>query len=282
MRHSLSEDFKRTYLRVSHHKSFVLGSYITFFLIAVSIASLFYTPYDPMQMNPSERFSPPQLSHPFGTDNFGRDLFSRCLSGGSIALKVGGISTLISAGFGILIGLIAGMGNIYLDEIIMRLIDGLFAFPALIFAIAIVSVLGADITYAMIAIGIVRIPVFARQVRNDVLLLKNLGFIRSAKSMGISKFQLAVKHYLPNILAPLTVLVSSNFAFSILSEAGLSYLGLGTQPPYPSWGRLLMESQIFMDKAPWLAIFPGIMIGMFVLGFTLLGDGLRDIANPRY
>ncbi len=267
---------------LKHRASLKWGLFITLLIIVFSVLSLVYTPHDPYKMNIASRYQAPSFSHPFGTDEYGRDLFSRCMVGGWIALKVGTISTLISLFGGLLLGFISGMSNKVVDEILMRFMDGLFAFPAIIFAIAIVSVFGADITNAMIAIGIVRIPIFARQVRNETLSLKNRFFIIASRSIGTRVPVMIWKHFLPHISASITVLITANFAFAILSEAGLSYIGLGTQPPLPSWGRLLMESQNYMDKAPWLAIFPGIMMALTVLGFTLLGNGLRDFSDPRY
>jgi len=279
---SKAEVFRRTYNRIHHHKSLKIGLILSILVLSITITSLFFTPFDPYKMSLRDRFSSPTITHIFGTDEYGRDLFSRCMIGTRIALTVGTISTSIALTFGLIIGILAGTGVNIVDEILMRIMDGLFAFPALIFAIAIVSVFGTNIYNAMIAIGIVRIPVFARMVRNQVKTINNREFITAANSMGISYFRKIFQYYLPNIWAPISVLVSSNYAFAILSEAGLSYIGLGTQPPDPSLGRLLMESQKYMEKAPWLSIFPGLIIAVIVLGFSLLSDGLNDISNPRY
>ncbi len=279
---SKAEVFRRTYTRINHHKSLKIGLFLSLLVFCIAVTSLFYTPYDPYKMNLRDRFSAPGETHIFGTDEYGRDLFSRCMIGLRIAVTVGLISTSIALGFGLLIGLSAGMGFGWVDEILMRIMDGLYAFPALIFAIAIVSVFGTNIYNAMIAIGIVRVPIFARMIRNQVISLKKREFITAANSLGVSVISKIFRHYLPNIWAPVSVLISSNFAFAILSEAGLSYIGLGTQPPVPSLGRLLMESQKYMEKAPWLAIFPGLIIALIVLGFSLLSDGLNDISDPKY
>ncbi len=274
--------FQLSHFRTRHHASFIGGLIIILFVVFLSILSFWYTPYDAYKMDIRSRFLSPSISHPFGTDEYGRDLFSRCMVGGQIALQVGIISTVIALFGGLVVGFLSGMSNKVVDEILMRLMDGLFAFPAIVFAIAIVSVFGADIVNAMIAIGIVRIPIFARQVRNETISLKHRFFVIASQSIGTRLPVMIWKHFLPHIGASLTVLVTTNFAFAILSEAGLSYIGLGTQPPFPSWGRLLMESQNYMDRAPWLAIFPGIMMALTVLGFTLLGNGLRDFSDPRY
>jgi peptide/nickel transport system permease protein len=277
-----AEEFRRAYLKMSHHRSFMVGTILLTVLVAITVVSLFFTPFDPYRMNPKERFTPPSWQHVFGTDEYGRDYFSRCLIGSQNALSVGLIATLISLGFGVVCGLIAGLSGKWVDEITMRFMDGLYAFPGIIFAIAVISVLGPNSINAILAIGFTRVPIFARETRNYALNIKVKDFAVAAKALGVSNIRQALFYYLPNIFAPLSVLTSANFAFAILSEAGLSYLGLGTQPPFPSWGRLLMESQRYMTKAPWLAVFPGIMIAWTVLSFTLLSDGLRDISDPKY
>ncbi|HPE68040.1 MAG TPA: ABC transporter permease [Thermotogota bacterium] len=280
-RHSRAEDFRRATLRVTHHKSLVGGIVVLTILLGMALLSLLFTPYDPYAIDARARFSPPSWAHWFGTDEYGRDLFSRCMVGSRIALGVGLVSTLIAFGGGLFLGFLAGMGVRWVDELVMRTMDGLYAFPALLFAIAIVSVLGPNIFHAMVAIGVVRIPIFARQVRNSTISLKKREFVYSAKALGVGPVRIALVHLFPNLFSPLSVLVSANFAFAILSEAGLSYIGLGTQPPVPSWGRLLLESQRFFERAPWLVLFPGIMIALLVLGFSLLGDGLRDLLDPK-
>src|SRR6056297_1034183 len=273
---------QRSRFKARHHGSFLSGLIISLVVVFLAVLSVWYTPYDAYQMDVRSRFLSPSLSHPFGTDEYGRDLFSRCMVGGRIALQVGIISTVISLFGGLVLGFVSGLSHKVVDEILMRFMDGLFAFPAIVFAIAVVSVFGADIVNAMIAIGIVRIPIFARQVRNETISLKQRFFVIASRSIGTRVPVMIWKHFLPHINASLTVLITTNFAFAILSEAGLSYIGLGTQPPFPSWGRLLMESQNYMDRAPWLAVFPGIMMALTVLGFTLLGNGLRDFSDPRY
>lgn len=275
-------ELRRFYRKFSHHKSLVTGMILLLILLSLSVMSMVYTPYNPYTMHAAQRFSPPSFAHPFGTDEFGRDYFSRCVVGGQSAFLVGLIATALSMGIGVLLGFIAGLGWRWLDELIMRLMDGVFAFPGILFAIAIVSVLGPNVIHAILAIGIARIPMFARETRNSVRSVRIKDYITSAKSLGVSSIKLSLFYFLPNILAPLLVLTSTNFAYAVLSEASLSYLGLGTQPPFPSWGRLLMESQRFLTRAPWLALFPGLMIALMVLAFTLLSDGLRDIADPKF
>ncbi|HOD92073.1 MAG TPA: ABC transporter permease [Thermotogota bacterium] len=276
-----SEELRRTFRKIRRHHGFIVGFLLLFSLCLLTATSLLFTPHDPYKMNPKASFQPPSWNHPFGTDDFGRDTFSRCMVGSQTALLVGLVSTSISLGFGLLLGLLAGLSSKWVDEIIMRLMDGLYAFPAILFAIALISVLGSDVKNATIAIGIARIPIFAREVRNSVRQVRIKNFAVAARAMGVSYPRQILFYYLPSILAPLTVLTSSSFAYTILSESGLSYLGLGSQPPFPSWGRLLMESQRFLTRAPWLSVFPGIMIAWAVLAFTLLGDGLRDIADPK-
>lgn len=271
----------RWFGKALRNKGFLVGLALICIVFGLGIASLFATPYDVYEMDFTRRFLSPNLSHWFGTDEFGRDLFSRCMVGARVALLVGAISTGIALLFGIILGFSAGLGRRWIDESIMRLMDGLYAFPAILFAIGILAVMGPNIYHAMIGIGIVRIPIFARQIRSGTHAIKQRDFIKASRAMGIKPVRIALVHILPNTLSSILVLISSNFAFAILSEAGLSYIGLGTQPPMPSWGRMLLESQRFLERAPWLSFFPGMMIAMTVLGFTLLGDGLRDLLDPN-
>ncbi len=273
--------FRRWVRKAIRHQGLMIGLILTSLVISLGIISLVVTPHDSYQMDFSQRLVGPNPQHWFGTDDFGRDLFSRCMIGARVALLVGVISTGIALVAGLLLGFVAGLGSRWVDEIIMRMMDGLYAFPALLFAIGILAVWGPNIYHAMIGIGIVRIPIFARQIRSSTRSVKEREFVKAAYALGIHPLKISVVHILPNILSSILVLVSSNFAFAILSEAGLSYIGLGTQPPMPSWGRMLLESQRFIERAPWLSFFPGMMIAITVLGFTLLGDGLRDLLDPN-
>jgi peptide/nickel transport system permease protein len=227
------------------------------------------------------RFSGPTLAHPLGTDDFGRDILSRIMYGARVSLQVGIIAVGIAATTGTLLGLVAGYSGRVADEVIMRAMDILFAFPAILLAIAILAALGKGVTNAMIAIGVVYIPIFARIARGAVLSVRGEEFVDAARAIGASHRRILFRHIFPNCTAPLIVEVSLSLAFAILAEAALSFFGLGTQPPDPSWGRMLSEGRAYFRQSPWLGIFPGIAIMLAVMGFNFLGDGLRDALDPR-
>lgn len=247
----------------------------------MALLSLLYTPYDPQSMNIEGRVSPPSLTHPLGTDEYGRDILSRIMVGGVTAVGVGLVAVSIGLVLGVLVGALAGFYGGGIDEILMRIMDGMYSFPPLLFAIMVVSVLGPGVFNTMIAIGIVNIPIFARITRAEFLRLKEMEFIEAAEALGVNPLTIIIRHLLPNALAPIIVQGTVSFATAIISEASLSYLGLGTQPPYPSWGRMLREAQNFMSRAPWMSVAPGLFIALTVLGFNLLGDGLRDLLDPK-
>ena len=248
------------------------------------VAALFgqrLTPHPPNAVNVMERLQPPSATYWFGTDELGRDVFSRVLVAARVSLQVGFIAVGISLSAGVLLGLLAGFYGRWIDDAIMRMTDMLFAFPAILLAIAILAVLGPGIANAMIAIGIVYTPIFARITRGSVLSVREQVFVRAARSIGASDFRLLRVHILPNVLAPIIVQASISLAFAILSEAALSFLGLGVQPPAPSWGRMLAEGRGFINTAWWMGFFPGLAIFVTVLSFNLLGDALRDALHPR-
>jgi peptide/nickel transport system permease protein len=223
----------------------------------------------------------PSWAHPFGTDELGRDTLARVLHGAQVSLQVGAISVGIAFAAGLVIGLLSGYYRGIVDALLMRLVDMMFALPALVLAIVIAGLLGPTRTNAMIAIGIVITPAFARVVRGAVLEVMGYPFIESGRALGASGFRIMLRHLLPNIGAPLIVLVTTYLGTAILSEAALSFLGLGTQPPEASWGGMLNTGRAYVDLYPWLSIFPGAAIMLVVLGFNFLGDGLRDILDPR-
>ncbi|MCP4401918.1 MAG: ABC transporter permease [bacterium] len=238
--------------------------------------------FPPDQMNYGERMQGPSIQHPFGTDFFGRDIFSRTLYGTRIAFLVGFLSVSFAVVPGLLLGLLAGYKQNWIDLLIMHIMDGLLSFPALLLAIAVISVLGPGHIQATISIGIIFLPAFTRLIRGQVLAIRYEEYVQAAVALGASDWRIIFKHILPNIMGPLIVQTTVSFANAILIEAGLSFLGLGTQPPLPSWGAMLQEAKSFMELQPWAAILPGLAIAFSVMGFNLFGDGLRDWIDPRF
>jgi peptide/nickel transport system permease protein len=268
--------------RALRHSSFVVGLLITLLVITTGITSFFWTPYDPGVMRIMNRLRPPSDLHWLGTDQFGRDVLSMLMVGARNALFVGIVAVGIGVTIGVSLGMIAAHGEgSLLDELIMRACDFTFAFPAVLTAILILTFLGPGVVNAIVAIGIFNIPVFARVARGAALQVMARDFIRAARAAGRTGFGIILRHILPNIAGLIIVQGSVQFALAILAEAGLSYLGIGTQPPNPSWGRMLNDAQTFLAQAPLLAIFPGLAIAFSVLGFNLLGDGLRDLIDPK-
>ena len=268
---------KRFFSNLNFTFGFILSAVIVF----AAVLSLVWTPFDANKMNARERLQSPSWTHPLGTDQYGRDTLSRVMTGAVNSIIVGLMTVAIGLSIGVLLGLTAAGFGKFADEAIMRFSDLLFGFPAVLTAILITSVLGASMINAMLAIGIFYIPVFARLTRAVAMSVWQREFIEAARAAGISEWAITWRHVLPNILSPLLIQGTIQFAVAILAEAGLSYLGLGTQPPYASWGRMLNEAQTFMSLSPWMAIFPGVAIAWAVLGFNLLGDGLRDMLDPK-
>ncbi len=271
-------EFTRRALR---HRLFVLGGTIILLLGVVALFGRQLAPYDPTGMDFGARFAPPSLAHLFGTDDFGRDVFSRILYGAAVSFRVAFIAVTISATTGVFLGAVAGFYGRWLDEIVMRLMDVLFAFPAVLLAITVMAILGRGVENAMIAIAIVYIPIFARVARGAVISVRGREFVTAARALGQNNTTIIFKHILPNALGPVIVQTSLSLAFAILAEAALSFFGLGTQPPDPSWGRMLSEGRAFLRQAWWMGVFPGLAIMLAVMGFNFVGDGLRDLLDPR-
>jgi peptide/nickel transport system permease protein len=267
--------------RLFRNINFTIGFLITLAIVLTALLSMGYTPYDPNRMNLSERFQTPNRNNWLGTDQYGRDILSRVMKGAVNSMIVGLVAVSIGIGFGILLGSMAAFYRRWVDESIMRISDVLYGFPAVLSAILITSILGPGVVKSMIAIGIFNIPIFARLTRATSLSIWERDYVASAIAIGRSDVGIVWKYILPNILSPLVVQGTIQFAVAILAEAGLSYLGLGTQPPHASWGRMLQEAQTFMGTSAWMAIFPGCAIALAVLGFNLLGDGLRDMLDPK-
>ncbi len=267
--------------RINKNYIFLLGIGIVFLYILISIFAPYITKYTPDEMNPDNMLMPPNTKYIFGTDQFGRDIFTRIVYGTRVSFLVSTSSVAISILFGVTIGLISGFFGGWIDNLLMRVMDVIFTFPAMLLAIFIMAVLGETVLNVIIAIGIIYTPQFARVTRASVLSIKNMDYIQAAIALGISQFKIITKHILRNILASVIVQTSLTLSLAILLESALSFLGLGVQPPAPSWGNMLNKSREFMIIAPWTAIFPGFAIVLLVLGFNLLGDGLRDILDPK-
>ncbi len=258
----------------------IAGAIIVGFNILVAIFGSYVWSVDPNDLV-AIRLQSPSWAHPMGTDELGRDTLARIVHGAQVSLQVGIISVSIAFGLGVTLGLLAGFFGGWLDGLLMRFVDLMFALPGLVLAIVIAGMLGPNRRNAMIAIGIVIAPAFARVVRGAVLEVMGFPFVESTRALGSSHVRVMARHVIPNIAAPLIVLVTVYLSTAILSEAALSFLGLGTQPPEASWGGMLNSARSYLDIAPWLSIFPGLAIMVVVLGFNFLGDGLRDILDPR-
>ena len=267
--------------RFFSNKNFTVGFILTSIVVIAALVSLVWTPYDGNRMNARVRLQGPSIQHPLGTDQYGRDTLSRVMVGAVNSIIVGLVTVAIGLSVGVFLGLASAYYGRWVDESIMRFSDLLFGFPAVLSAILITSILGPSMINAMLAIGIFYIPIFARLTRAVSITIWEREFISAARASGVSESAITWRHVLPNILSPLLIQGTIQFAVAILAEAGLSYLGLGTQPPHASWGRMLNEAQTYMSLAPWMAIFPGLAIAWAVLGINLLGDGLRDTLDPK-
>lgn len=260
----------------------LLGMGVVLALAVVALLAPLIAPYGPNDQNYGELLQPPGAGHWMGTDELGRDVLSRVLYGARISLLAGAISVAVALGFGLPIGLCSGYYRGFLDEVIvMRLTDAMQAFPFLILALALAAALGPGFINAMVAVGIGFTPGFIRVVRAQVLAQREQDYVQAARAMGATDLRIMFLHILPNSLAPILVQASLAMAAAVIFEAGLSYLGLGTQPPTPSWGSMLKIAQGYLVQASWMAVWPGVAIFIAVMGFNLLGDGIRDMMDPR-
>ncbi|MBO0829059.1 MAG: ABC transporter permease [Streptosporangiales bacterium] len=261
--------------------SLVVGAVIVGLLIVMALLSFVWTPHDPTLVDASARLRNPSAEYWFGTDKFGRDVFSQIMVGSQTALFVGVAAVGVAALVGVPLGIVAGMGPRWVGEALMRFNDLLLAFPALLLAIMFAAVYGGSTLVAMIAIGIASIPNFARLVRSGTLQVMRTEYVLAARAAGRHPFGIGLRHVLPNVSGLVVVQASVGFAIAVLAEAALSFLGFGTPPPTPTWGRMLQSSQELLWEAPRLAVFPGVAIAVAVLGFNMLGDGLRDYLDPK-
>ncbi|WP_156180073.1 ABC transporter permease [Bradyrhizobium sp. LTSPM299] len=263
------------------HRSFVLGAVLSLLVLGAALLSLVWTPWSAYDIDVAAKLRPPSAAHWLGTDVLGRDIVSLLLVGARATIMVGIIAVGIGLTFGVCLGLVASARKGWTEELIMRLSDFTFAFPAVLSAIMLAAVVGPGMVTSIIAIGIFQIPTFIRVTRGSANAIWAREFILAARAAGKGKFRITIEHVLPNILSILIVQATIQFALAILAEAALSYLGLGTQPPQPSWGRMLNDAQTLLFQSPMLAVYPGVAIAIAVLGLNLLGDGLRDLFDPR-
>ena len=267
--------------RARASKSFVIGGALTLWLIAVALLSLLWTPYPPADISIPDKLQGPSTAHWLGTDSLGRDTVSQLLVGSQNSIVVGVVAVGIGLVIGVALGSLAAARGGWVDEAVMRASDFTFAFPALLSAVMLTAIYGPGLLMSIVAIGIFNIPVFARITRGAALSVWARDYVTAARACGKGPLAITLDHILPNIASLLIVQATISFATAILAEAALSYLGLGTQPPKPSWGRMLSEAQTLMFQAPMLAVYPGLAIMASVLGLNLLGDGLRDLLDPR-
>lgn len=265
----------------SRHRSGMVGLFIILIMIGIALLAPVLAPYDPLEMHAEDRFHPPSPTYPLGTDEFGRDILSRILYGARIAFGVGLTSVGIATLIGVTTGLIAGYAEGTFDAVVMRFFDALLAFPAILLAIIILAVLGPGSFNAILAIAIVSIPAFARLARANVLAEKNKDYVDAAKAIGSKPTRIVFRNIFPNTVSTILVLITISVASAVLLESALSFLGLGTPLPAPSWGSMLSIGRGYLYLAPWYGIFPGLAIAFLVMGFYLLGDGLRDALDPR-
>jgi peptide/nickel transport system permease protein len=267
--------------RARRHPSFVVGGLLTAALALAAFVSLFWSPYPPAEIDIPNKLLAPGAAHWFGTDSLGRDIASQLLVGAQASIVVGVLAVLIGFSFGTALGLVASARRGWVEEGVMRLSDFTFAFPALLTAILLGAIYGPGLVTGIVAIGLFNVPVFARVTRGAANAIWAREYVLAARAAGKGRWQITVDHVLPNIASALIVQATNQFATAILAEAALSYLGLGTQPPTPSWGRMLNEAQTQMFQAPMLAVYPGVAIALAVLGLNLMGDGLRDLLDPK-
>ncbi|MDZ4767179.1 MAG: ABC transporter permease [Chloroflexota bacterium] len=272
---------RRLLRRFSRSANVLIGASVLLFMIVLGVSAPILTSYNPEQMTAALRLRPPDAEHLFGTDDFGRDVFTRIAYGARLSLLVGVISVSIASTIGVTLGIVAGYFGGWIDALIMRLIDVMLAFPGILLALVIVSILGRSLTNVMIAVGISSIPAYARMARGTTLALKSVDYITAARAIGAPTARMMRLHILPNITAPLIIVATNGVAGAIIAGAALSFLGLGAQPPTPEWGIMLAEGRVYLRNAWWVTTFPGLAIMVTVMAINLMGDGLRDILDPR-
>ena len=272
---------KTAFGRLLRYRSAQIGLVLVLGYAIVALFASVLAPYSPLEQHAKDRLQSPSATYWLGTDEFGRDILSRLMHGATNSLRVAVLSVAFACAVGTALGLIGGYTGGLIDNVIMRVMDLFFAFPAILLALTIVAALGPGAGNTILAIAVVYTPIFARVARGPVLSLKQMEFVEAARATGDRSPRILLRHILPNAVAPIIVQISLALSWAMLTEAGLSFLGLGTIPPAPSWGSMLSDSRKMMEIAPWMAVFPGLAIMLGVLGFNLLGDGLRDALDPR-
>jgi peptide/nickel transport system permease protein len=271
---------RREFRRLRSNRLALIGTALTVLIVVVALLADHISPYDPTALNARHRLEAPSTAFRFGTDRLGRDILSRVVFGARASLGIAATSVIASLVLGSGLGLLAGYFGGALDLVIGRIMDILFSFPALLLAIAIAAMLGPGVGNAALAIAVVYTPLFARVIRGPVISERHRDYVQAARVIGASHPAIIYRHILPNVVSPIVIQASAALSAAILIEAALSYVGLGTQPPQPSWGTMLSEGRTFLETAPWMSIFPGLAIALTVLAFNLLGDGLRDAFDP--
>ena len=267
--------------KISSNKMLIIGGIVVIFFLFMAFFAPLITQYSPTKMNFRAKFAPPSAEHLMGTDHFGRDTYTRIVYGARVSFQVGLVAVSIGLIGGLIFGAVAGFVGGIADDILMRMMDALLAFPPLLLAIGLVASMGPSLKTVSISIGVVYIPRFARVMRSSVLAEKEKEYVEAARAIGQSGFKILIKHIGPSTISPMIVLATIIFALAIIIEATLSFLGVGLPPPAPSWGTMLDESRRYLSVSVWMALFPGITISIAVLGFNMVGDGLRDLLDPR-
>ncbi len=267
--------------RILRSPTALSGLVLSLAIVAMALLAPLLAPYDPIQMQLGARLQPPSLDHLFGTDDFGRDIFSRVVWGSQLALRLGFLSVLVAAGGGVPLGLIAGYYGGWVDNLISRLLEIVLAFPGILFAIAIIAMLGPSLDHLIIALGLFGWPGYARIVRGSVLSAKEREYVLAVRAVGARATRVMFRHILPNVIAPVIILSATRFGSALLAGSGLSFIGLGVPIPQPEWGAIMATGREYMASAWWITVFPGVLIALAVLGVNLLGDGLRDVLDPR-
>lgn len=273
--------FQATIRRFKRHRVAIVGAVMILAIIVTAIFAPYLTPYDPLEQNFSDLLAPPSIKHLAGTDNLGRDMFSRIIYGSRYALFIGVVIVLIQTFIGVTLGLIAGCKGGILDSVIMRIVDVMLSMPIIVLGLAIAGVLGGGLLNVIIAIGIIGWRGYARLIRGEVISVKENAYIEASEASGAGDYRIITRHILPNTAAPIIVYATLQIPNAILLSAALSFLGIGAQPPTPEWGLMLSKGRDYLSTAWWIATFPGLAIMITVLGFNFLGDGLRDALDPK-